>query len=76
MKTSKAIILYFIVISSLNISWTVVRIMSTSISLICVLMFLVVNVSGKKYIVETEDELDFSTEMDESIARGKIFREI
>ena len=67
-------ILYFIVISSLDISWTVVRTMSTSISLIFVLMLLVVNVTGKKYIVETEDELDFSPEMDESISRGNISR--
>ena len=35
-------------------------------------MLLVVNVTGKKYIVETEDELDFSPEMDESISRGNI----
>ena len=36
----------------------------------CVLMLLVVNVSGKKYIVETEDDLDFSTEKDGRISRG------
>ena len=63
-------ILYFIVISSSDISWTVVRTMSTSISLMCVLLFLVVNVSGKTYIVETEDDLDLSTENDRRISRG------
>ena len=63
-------ILYFIGISSSDISWTVVRTMSTSISLMCVLLFLVVNVSGKTYIVETEDDLDLSTENDRRISRG------
>ena len=64
-------ILYFIVISSSDISWTVVSTMSTSISLMCVLMLLVVNnVTGKKYIVETEEDPDLYTENDEQLSRG------
>ena len=64
-------ILYFIVISSSDISWTVLRTMSTSITMMCVLMLLVVSVSFKKYIVETEDELDLSTEDDERKSKGE-----
>ena len=36
----------------------------------CVLLLLVVNVSGKKYIVETEDDLDLSTKDDERKSKG------
>ena len=68
-------ILYFIVISSSDISWTVVRAMSNSISLKCVLMLLVVNVTGRKYIVKTEDELDLSSEDDERKSKGYLMNQ-
>ena len=45
--------------------------MPTSISVMCVLMLLVVNVSGKKYIVETEeDDLNLSNKNDKQFSRG------
>ena len=60
----------FIVISSSSISLTIERTMSNLISLICALMLLVVDVSGKKYIVETEDYQDLSSKKEDTMSRG------
>ena len=56
---------------SSDIHDTSVRRMLSPIPLICALMLLMVNVSGKNYIVETEDDLDLTSENDGRMSNGK-----
>ena len=56
---------------SSDIRDTSVRRMLSPIPLICALMLLIVNVSGKNYIVETEDEPDLTSENHIRMSKGK-----